>query len=216
MKNSHTIIFMLALLFAGCEQRTTITEQAYPWQIKLTSQGNTRVFGIELEVMPLGHAARVLQKRYELGLFENQQGELSLEAFFSEITRGGLSGKIIVLLQAEQQQLQAFKLRSIKRKRQESGVIKHLLSASDARYAEQLIITGLSYIPYTNLEYEIIVKRFGKPDKLIASADGLNHYLYFKKGLDIIQDDEGKELLQYVSPANMSRLLKPLNNYKIQ
>jgi len=197
-------------LLTACGERPAVDDQTYPWQIKITEKGNNQVFGVELDAMPLGHAARALKKHYELGLFENKNAGLSLEAYFNEFTRGGLSGKIIVLLQTDENSLNDFKTRSVKQKRQDSGEIKYTLSVKDQKYIEQLIVTGLSYIPYTQLDKEIIEKRFGIPDRVITSVDKLNHYIYMKKGLDIIQNEDGKELLQYVSPKNMQRLLKPL------
>ena len=204
-------VFLVVIgLLVACGDRPAIGEQTYPWQIKITAKGNSQVFGIELDEMPLGHAARALKKNYEIGLFENKNGVLSLEAYFSEFARGGLSGKLIVLIQTDKNMLDNFKASSVKQKRQESGGIKYTLSVKDQKHAEQLIISGLSYIPYSQLDKEMIEKRFGIPDRVVTSSDKLNHYIYIKKGLDLIQDDNGKELLQYVSPKNMQRLLEPL------
>jgi hypothetical protein len=205
-------VFLSLLLLTACGKGPAIDDQTYPWQIKKTAAGNTQVFGIELDKTPLGHAARVLKVRYELGLFESKQGELSLEAFFNEVTRGGLSGKLIVLLDADQQQLQIFRANSLKGKPQESGEIKYRLIKKDQKIAEQLLVSSLSYIPYVNLDKEMINNRFGPADEEIKSKDGLTHYLYMEKGLDIIYSEDGKEVLQYVSPRNMKQLLQPLRS----
>jgi len=206
-----SIILVVVGLIAACGERPAIGDQTYPWQIKITEKGNSKVFGIEIDAMPLGHSARVLGKQYEVGLFENKKGVLSLEAYFNELARGGLSGKLIVILGADRNTLVGFKARSLKQKRQESGEIKYTLSQEDKKHSEKLIVTGLSYIPYVQLDKETIEKRFGIPDNVITTEDKLKHYIYASKGLEIIQDDEGKELLQYVSPENIQRLLKPLN-----
>ena len=203
-------ILLLLLLLNACEKGPAIDDQTYPWQIKITPAGNTQVFGIELSKTPLGHAARGISNRYELGLFEDKQGQLSLEAYFNEVTRGGLSGKLIMLLQADQQQLHSFRSRSVKGKPQESGVLKYTLSFDDKKLSEQLVVKSLSYIPYVNLDKEMISKRFGVPDKVIKSNDGLTHYFYLKNGLDVIHSEDGKEVLQYVLPGNIKQLLLPM------
>ena len=210
MKRNY--IFLLLLFLTGCGKGPAIDDQTYPWQIRITAAGNTQVFGIELDKTPLGHTAKNLNKYYELGLFEDKQGELSLEAYFNEVTRGGLSGKLIVLLNTDQQQLQAFKTNSLKGKPQESGEIKYMLVKNDQKLAEQLLVSSLSYIPYVNLDKEMINKRFGPADEEIKTKDGLTHYLYLEKGLDVIHSEDGKEVLQYVSPRNMKQLLLPLQN----
>lgn len=210
------IYLLLFSLLSACGERPAIDDQTYPWQIKITDSGNSQVFSIELDVTPLGHAARKLGKEYQAGLFENNKRELSLEVYFNEITRGGLSGKLILLLLTDDKLLQDFKRRSVKQKYQDSGVIKYTLSFEDLKAIERLTVTGLSYIPYVQLEKDMIEKRFGMPDRVIKSSDHLNHYIYGKKGLDIIQDDSGKELLQYVTPKKMQRLLEPLERVTSQ
>lgn len=208
----RNFIFLLLLLLTGCGKGPAIDDQTYPWQIRITAAGNTQVFGIELDKTPLGHTAKKLNIYYELGLFEDKQGKLSLEAYFNEVTRGGLSGKLIVLLNTDQQQLQTFKANSLKGKPQESGEMKYMLVKNDQKLAEQLLVSSLSYIPYVNLDKEMINKRFGPADEVIKTKDGLTHYLYLVKGLDIIHSEDGKEVLQYVSPRNMKQLLLPLQN----
>lgn len=198
------------VLLAGCGKGPAVDDQTYPWQVKITPAGNSQVFGIELDKTPLGHAAMSLKIRYELGLFEDKQGNLSLEAYFNELTRGGLTGKLIVLLDVEQNQLQTFKSNSLKKRPQESGELKYNLVKKDQKTAEQFLVRSISYIPYVNLDKEMIERRFGVADQVIKSKDGLVHYVYMKQGLDIIYSEKGKEILQYVSPANIKQLLQPL------
>ena len=154
MKN--LFVLLLLLFLSACGKGPTIDDQTYPWQIKITPAGNTQVFGIELGKTPLGIAASTIKRRYELGLFESKQGKLSLEAYFNEVSRGGLSGKLIVLLDADERQLQTFKSNSLKAKPQESGELKYRLVRKDQKFAEQLLVSSLSYIPYVNLDKEIL------------------------------------------------------------
>ena len=211
-----SFLFLILLSTAGCSKGPAIDDQTYPWQINITAAGNSQVFGIELDKTPLGHAASTLKKRYEVGLFEDKQGKLSLEAYFNELTKGGLSGKVIVLLKTDNHQLQTFKTNSLKGKRQESGEIKYILTKNDQKVSEQLIISSLSYIPYVNLDKDTIEKRFGVADEVIRVKDGLVHYIFTKKGLDIIYSEDGKEVLQYVSPKNISQLIEPLQQQENQ
>jgi hypothetical protein len=37
------------------------------------------------------------------------------------------------------------------------------------------------------------------------------HLLYPEKGLDVVVDSDGKELLQYVAPRNFAELREPLH-----
>jgi hypothetical protein len=54
------------------------------------------------------------------------------------------------------------------------------------------------------------VQRFGAPAERIRQGETLEHFLYPARGLDIVLDSKGKEVLQYVAPADFARLRAPL------
>ena len=61
------------------------------------------------------------------------------------------------------------------------------------------MITGITFLPSVNLDEEIILARFGEPDRR-EQLDGVINYIYVKQGLDIILFEDAKEVLQYVVP----------------
>ncbi|MDR9435587.1 MAG: hypothetical protein RI563_01825 [Thiohalophilus sp.] len=204
-------VALFVLLFVvGCEQQTPPTEQIYPWQITRLPDGSSRVFGIQFNHTTLESARAVLGTRYDEGLFENPDGSLSLEIYFNEVTLGGLSGKFILLLDAPPSQLQAIKQRATGSKRMESGARRYRMAPADREQLGSMAISALSYIPYTNLDEEMIRQRFGLPDDIIPLEEGKRHWLYPDKGLDLLLDDDGKELLQYVAPRDFERVRQPL------
>lgn len=71
-------------------------------------------------------------------------------------------------------------------------------------------ISAMTYMPFANLEEDIIVGRFGEPAEKIRSHEQAQHWLYPEKGLDLIINDVGKEILQYVPPGEFDRLVQPL------
>ncbi len=207
------IIFTSLLLLLACSERDeTAAEdpQRFPWEIRILPNGHNQVFGIELGATTLAQASRALGSHYELALFESRDGALSLEAYFSEVTRHGLSAKIIMGFSRPQEELQGFRQHSIQRKRTESGNIKHLLRADDRAIVSDFAVTDISYIPYVNLDDKMVRKRFGEPAEVLKISASRSHYLYPQKGLDLILDTDGKELLQYVIPARFEQLRKPL------
>jgi hypothetical protein len=56
----------------------------------------------------------------------------------------------------------------------------------------------------------VILQRFGAPAERIRQGETLEHFLYPAQGLDIVLDSKGKEVLQYVAPADFARLRAPL------
>ncbi len=210
----HLILLIASItILSACDSKdrgSAVPDQVYPWQIEVLPDGRNRVFGITLEQTRLDEASEILNRGYDLGLFETPGQPLTLEAFFSEVTLGGLSGKIILTLSASQQELEAMRERAIKRKVLESGARRYVMATPDKAAAGSRIVQALSYIPYVDLEPEIIQARFGPPAERIRVDATHEHWLYPDKGLDLLLEEDGKELLQYVVPARFEILRRPL------
>lgn len=59
----------------------------------------------------------------------------------------------------------------------------------------------MTFIPSINLDEEVIRTRFGEPDQR-TELEGVVHFLYPEKGLDVVIIEEGKEVIQYVVPRD--------------
>lgn len=207
------VIALALMLFSisACERvDRQVKEDIYPWQITLLPDGKSRVFGITLGESSLNDASAFFAREYKLGLFETTNQPLSLEAYFNEVTMGGISGKFILTLEANQEELSELLQNAIKRKVLESGAKRYSLNRQTTTALAQKRITSLSYIPYINLDEEIIKKRFGEPAERIIVDEKRQHLLYPELGLDLLLDEDGKELLQYVAPAKFEHLRLPL------
>jgi hypothetical protein len=210
------ILVSLAVLLVACDRSgsTLPLDNVYPWQIVIQPDGKSRVFGITLNGSRLVDTRDVLGSDFKLALFENKGESLTLEAYFKEVTLGGMSGRFILVLQAEQAELEAMRNRSVKRRVLDSGAVRYTLISVDYRAATLKKVTGLNYIPYVNLDEIIVRQRFGPPAERIVVDTNQQHWLYPAKGLDLLLDTRGKELLQYVVPADFDRLRQPLGLYE--
>jgi len=226
MKNKNIILIIIVLFgviyIAMNNSRNEHTEQTknvvekYPWQITLLANGNTRVFGIVFNETTLQEVDLLLKTDPEVKLFESDKN-LSLEAYYKNVLLGGLIGSFIISLDVSESELQKFKSESKKRKRHEN-TIQHEFDKIMLEQVKKLTVKNLSYIPTAQLEEEMIVKRFGVPEEKIKLKNNEKgwHYLYPKKGLDLIYKEEGKEVLQYVTPREFSLLLEPLRSLQNQ
>ncbi len=202
---------VIVSLFSACERvEEQAKENVYPWQITVQTDGKTQIFGITLNETSLQDAASLLGRDYKLGLFQTSGQPLSLEAYFNEITMGGISGKFVLTLDATQEEMQALLAKAIKRKVLESGTKRYSLTADVINTLAQKPVTSISYIPYINLDEEVIKQRFGEPAERIVIDQKRQHWLYPEYGLDLLHDADGKELLQYVVPADFEELRQPL------
>ena len=92
----------------------------------------------------------------------------------------------------------------------QSGARRLDLAAGDRQAAMAWPITAITFIPSVNLDPEAVLARFGEPVSRVTSGD-TEHLLYPARGLDVLVDPKGRELLQYVAPAEFSRLSGPLD-----
>ena len=205
------VLGMMLFIMSACKQVDDQPKEGiYPWQVTLQADGKTQVFGITLGESTLNFARDLWGRDYNLGLFETSNQPLSLEAYFNEVTLGGISGKFILILDATQDELLALQQNAIKRKVLGSGAKQYTLTAETTNVLAQKRIESLSYIPYVNLDEEIIRKRFGEPAERIIIDQNTQHLLFPELGLDLLLDEEGKEFLQYVVPAKFEQLRQTL------
>ena len=202
---------ILCVVLVGCQEsaRQNVSDR-YPWQITPMADGSSRIFGIHLGVTTAGDAMQKLGASPSLALFENPDGGLSLELFYKEFTRAGLSGKLILSLSDEQGRLQALKRKATKLEKLVSGVTQYRLELNAQQEMAGLPVVAMTYVPYADLVEEVIVARFGEPAEKIRGHEQAQHWLYPDRGLDLVIDGAGKEILQYVSPKEFGKLLRPL------
>ena len=92
----------------------------------------------------------------------------------------------------------------------QSTTLKATLAEADLAAALAAPIRGLAFIPSAQLDEAVILERFGQPAERIRVNDHVEHLLYPTRGLDVVLDTKGRELLQYVAPARFDALRAPL------
>ena len=209
-------LVLLALFFLvnkGTKDDTQIVEK-YPWQISHLEKGKSRVFGIVLGETSLKKVDSILKNSPKVVLFELDK-KLSLEAYYKNISLGGLIGSFIFTLDASEEQLNKIKNESVNKEPAENKGRRYELDKPAIEKSKILMVKNLIYIPTVQLDEKTIVQRFGKPSKKIKlkTKEVGWHYLYPEKGLDLIYKEEGKEVLQYVLPKDFNLLLAPLQSH---
>lgn len=204
------ILFLFLMLRPASKNNKPIVD-VYPWQVEALDNGRSRVFGITLSETTLKEVDKKLKSLPELALYKTKE-KLVLEAYYKNVSLGGLIGSFIFVLDVPTEQLIRLKQESRKKERVENNEVKYRLDKLASEKVKIFKVTNLIYIPRVQLDEETIVKRFGEPEykiKLKTKEIGW-HYLYPKKGLDLIYKAEDKEVLQYVKPKDFKVLLLPL------
>jgi hypothetical protein len=98
----------------------------------------------------------------------------------------------------------------------DSTTRKFTLHPDDLTLAYLAPIGSITFIPDAHFDAATAVKHFGAPQVRLRSSETVEHFLYPQKGLDLLLDAQGKEVLQYVAPHQFARLHDPLVKKALQ
>src|SRR5574343_893216 len=217
MKLALTIValviaaLVVPFLLPGVGKQTGVDPNAnLPWQIALDGQGGSSVFGLQPGRSTLSEARRQFGGDVQVAIIAKPDEQGSLEAYFQQVSLGFVLARVIVTLDVPEAGIAAIRERALKAEYMESATRKITLHPDDLAAADGMAIRAISVIPNVNLDEATVIERFGQPGERLPVAEKRVHLLYPEKGLDVIIDGEGKELLQYVAPRQFSVLRDPL------
>jgi hypothetical protein len=171
-----------------------------PWQIDILPEGNTRVFGITLGQTTLGEAIALLGDDLDLAIIATPYETGALEAYYSRYSAGPITGKLFLILDITPEALAPLRERAF----QDGGMRRYHLHPDDLPVAYQAPVSAINFLPSFNLDEEIVLNRFGVPAEIIQVRAEQKHLLYPDMGLDLILNENSKEILQYLSPGKFS------------
>jgi len=178
-----------------------------PWQITLHDQDRLEVFGIVLNQTSLQQAREQFGRLEGIALYQSEQGDYSLEAYFGKLAIGRFNARLIANLDAPQDELEALTMHAVKRVKTEEGSTRWTLNAEKQREQGLRKIRSLSYIPdYSELDAEYIRQRFGEPASYSVVNETTQLWVYPQRGVRILIDTQGRELFEYMSPAQLKLL----------
>lgn len=204
------VVVAATLLRPRDENRDAQTVTGLPWQIETLAGGKTKVFGLTLGASTLGDASGVFGADREIALIAAQGETGTLEAYFNQVTAGIITGKMILSADLDRESVERMRQRAVKSEYMESSTRKFSLHPEDLLQAERAPIASITFIPIARLDEGIVLSRFGQPGERIRASENMEHFLYPEKGLALTLDREGKEVLQYIAPAQFARLRDPL------
>jgi hypothetical protein len=181
-------------------------EKDLPWQIKIID-GHSSVFGLTLQQSQLSDAAKIIGNDFELAILSKPGQPEALELFFTDFRSGYLTGKLILVADISPAQVQELREQfPVRQEYLETGTKKTMLRFEQQAEALPYTIKNITFIPVARLDKTLIEQRFGLANMTLKTSEKVSHYLYPALGLDIIVDEDGKDFLQYVSPADFASL----------
>lgn len=211
-RNIVLTILALVLLAIGIAVivpggRQADPEPKLPWNITVHPDGTSTVFTLHLETSTLGEARDLLEDGGKLTLFADKEGNKTLEAYFERIVLSGLRADMVMTLDLSQDELQALYDRGARAAKIGSGETKITLNTGDEQASATAPIRHITYLPVADLEADLLESRFGTPTQRIPGNNGVEHWLYPDKGLEIAYDPDRKEVFQYISPKDFQTLV---------
>ena len=186
-------------------------DQFLPWQVIPTPEGSIQVFGITLGKTTLQEVNKFYHADAEVSLFASPKGDYEIEAYFDIVVLGGFSSQMILVIDIPRDKKKEMFQRGIRVSSLGNGKKKVTLTADDLQTVNTAPVASLTYLTRARLDSELLVKRFGEPDRRISESEGnTTHWLYPSIGLDIALIEGGRSVLQYVPPNQFSKIMAPL------
>ncbi|MCW8944317.1 MAG: hypothetical protein OQL27_06045 [Sedimenticola sp.] len=207
------IALAAAILLPG--GRTINEHPKLPWDVKVDPQGKLSVFEITLGKSTLEQARQSFQAQGKANLFLTPDNRYVVEVYFQRLYLSGIRADIVLNMELPETQAIAMFERGERISRMGNGTRKVELSNDDMAILANERILYITYLPAADLEESLIISRFGEPERKISEPESdISHWLYPTKGMDIAVNPEGKEVIQYVNPADFSKVTKPLQGEK--
>ncbi len=113
MKTFFSILLIVAVVLAAepflNPSDDKVVLSGLPWQIEIMPDGSTQVFGIHIGSSRLADAKAVLGNDMEVAIIAATDEAGSLEMYYGHYRAGLLSGKLVILSDASQQEVKAWR-----------------------------------------------------------------------------------------------------------
>lgn len=217
MKIAIAIVLLLVAILVGPVvwqfahfDPKAVPSTGLPWQIEVLPGGEAKVFDLIPGHSTLAEARARFGPEMQLAIVAEPNEAGNVEGYYEQATAGFVAGKLIVTADLPKDVIEGMRERAPKTEYMQSTTRKATLAEADKAAALAAPIRAMAFIPSAQLDESVILERFGQPAERIRVNDHVEHLLYPAKGLDVVLDTKGKELLQYVAPARFAALRAPL------
>jgi hypothetical protein len=202
---------LLVVLAMVLSDRPRVDAAHVPWNVEVSPDGSTRVFGVRLGHTPLRQFERRFGVQAKLALFVAPPHEPTLEAYLNNARIGPFVVKLVAGLAADHGQLKGFHRRAGEREAMPSGALRYSLSPRDAASARDLSIVHITYAPtYVRLEPSRVRQRFGVPDSVQVPKPGTTIWFYPAMGVAVTMVSQARDVIHYVAPREFGQLRQRL------
>jgi len=181
-----------------------------PWQVQRQGAAIS-IFGLQLPGSTLADARQRWGDGLQLAVMARRGEPGALEAYIERFDGGGLGGRLLLATELPAERLAQLRENAAKSEPVDADTRRYRLRAVDIAATAGAPLTGITFIAAANLDAATLRERFGVPaERWRQQGHGarLEHWLYPERGLAIVLDAQGREVLQYVAPADFERRLR--------
>lgn len=181
-----------------------------PWKIDSLADGGTRVFGLTPGTSTFRDAHARFGPDLELGIIAAPGEAGSLEGYYGDFVAGVMTGKLVLAAAVDKPTIERLRARAVKSEYMQSATRRYTINSDDRAQAEGTAITTITFIPAASIDADTVARLFGAPAERLRVSENTEHLLFPAKGLDVMLNDKGKDVLQYVAPRDFARLRDPV------
>lgn len=179
-----------------------------PWDADIAADGSVRALGLRLPGSTLADAQALWGDALQVALMVSAGAAPALEASVEQARPGGVAGRLVLTAQASAQQLQRWQAQAVRDEVPSPQTRRLTLRSDDLHEALRAPLTSIGFLPQVQLDAPLLRRRFGEPREIVVESPRREHWLYPDRGLAVVLDADGRELLQYVPPQRFESLLK--------
>lgn len=179
-----------------------------PWESDITADGAVRALGLRLPGATLADARGLWNGGLQVLLRVPRDAEPSLEATVETARPGGVGGRLVLNADASAEQLRRWASRPAKDERTPNLSRQLTLNEDDLREALLAPVRLVAFVPQTRLDEATLRARFGAPQKVLREGQGVQHWLYPARGLAVMLNPEGRDVLRFVPPSQFQALIE--------
>ena len=188
-------LFIALMTLAPKEQ--SFNPAHLPWNAEFDQQNRLNALGITLNQSTLKDLIALYGRDIEVKLFEMPDGERSAEAYIHSAYIGSIHGSLVIKLAMSQQALDGYYDRGARTTISKQGAREVQLNNEDTLALFNYPTNEITLVPRRRLTEEAINKRFGEPDRINKTDEGMTHLYYDAKGLELILIEKGNDILRY-------------------
>jgi hypothetical protein len=179
-----------------------------PWQVRALPGGGIEAMGFALPGATLGDAATRWPDELQLAVMARRGGAGALEAYLESYREGGIAGRLVLAAEVAPEVVAGWQARALRSEPVDGQTFRHTLNPQDRTEALRAPLAGITFIPAAQLDAATVAARFGVAAERWASGERIEQWLYPASGLAVAIDREGRDVLQFVAPADFERRLR--------